>query len=53
MKIQHSASLASRISRPLNGRRAPEKGITFGAALLGIICVAGLFATLALLFHAG
>jgi len=53
MRIQHSASLPSRLARPLNGRRPPEKGITFGAALLGIACVAGLFATLALLFHAG
>jgi len=53
MKVQHSASLATRISRPQNGRRKPEKGITFTAALLGIACVAFLFAALALLYHAG
>jgi hypothetical protein len=53
MKVQHSASLTTRLSRPLNGRRDPAKGVTFASALLGIVCVAGLFAALALLYHAG
>ncbi len=53
MKLQNTASLLTPHSRPRNGRRAPEKGVTFGAALLGILCAASVFGLLALLFHAG
>jgi hypothetical protein len=53
MKVQHIASLSTPHSRPRNGRRQPEKGVTFSTGLLGILCAAGVFGLLALLFHAG
>jgi hypothetical protein len=53
MKLQDTANLSTRTSRPQNGRRQTEKGVSFGVALLGIICVVGVIGVLALLFTAG
>jgi hypothetical protein len=39
------------VSRPRNGRRKDETGVGFGMALLGELCVLGVFALLALLYH--
>jgi ferric-dicitrate binding protein FerR (iron transport regulator) len=38
-------------SRPRNSRRRDETGLGFGVALLGGLCVLGVFAMLALLYH--
>jgi hypothetical protein len=53
MKVQDTYSITIRNSRPRNGRRQAEKGVSFGTALLGIVCALGVLGVLALLFHAG
>jgi hypothetical protein len=52
MKLQDSYDLSARESRHQNGRRE-QKGLSVGIAFLGAVCVVGVFALLAVLFHAG
>jgi hypothetical protein len=52
MKLQDSYNLSARDSHSRHGRR-DEKGLSLGVALLGAVCVVGVFGFLALLFHAG